>query len=104
MSKTAVLLISLASVAAAALPAKAQTVVSTLPIATTQPVAVSVDGSGTMYIAEYNNPGRVLKVTANGVASTLATMTPLYGLAVDPTGTVYVSEQYLHRIQKITPT
>src|SRR5438105_1679953 len=83
-------------------PAQAQTVVTTLPITTTEPVAMTFDGAGTMYVAEYST-GRVLKVSASGVATTFARLSFLYGIAVDSTGNVYVSEISLHRIRKIAP-
>jgi len=81
-----------------------------------RPFGVAVDGSGTVYVADYFNH-RIRKITAAGVVSTLAgdgtaafadgTGTAAqfnrpFGVVVDGTGTVYVADQNNNRIRKIT--
>jgi prepilin-type N-terminal cleavage/methylation domain-containing protein len=80
------------------------------------PRGVAVDSSGTAYVADtYNH--RIRKITPAGVVSTLAGSTASFadgtgaaaqfnypfGVAVDTSGTVYVADNYNHRIRKITP-
>ena len=82
------------------------------------PTGVTVDGTGTIYVADrYNNTIR--KITPTGEVTTLAGSgnlgstdgtgtaasfdTPT-GVAVDGKGNVYVADRYNHKIRKITPT
>ena len=81
------------------------------------PFGVAVDSSGTVYITDsYNNSIR--KITPAGVVTTLAgsgaygftdgtgsaaQFNSPSGVAVDSSGTVYVADQFNHRIRKITP-
>lgn len=80
------------------------------------PFGITVDTSGTLYVADSNN-NRVRKVTAAGVVSTLAGSGTYgfvegtgasaqfrgpYGVAVDTSGTVYVADRGNHKIRKIT--
>jgi Bacterial Ig-like domain/Secretion system C-terminal sorting domain/NHL repeat len=81
------------------------------------PYGVAVDGSGTVYVADYNND-RIRKITPSGEVSTLAGSTRGFlddtgtaaqfsaptGIAVDGSGTVYMSDQFNNRIRKITST
>ncbi|MFD5268983.1 RICIN domain-containing protein [Streptomyces sp. NPDC058335] len=82
------------------------------------PREVAVDSTGAVYIADTNNH-RVRKITADGRISTVAGTgaaafggddgpataarlhTPL-GVAVDSTGTLYISDHGNHRVRKIT--
>ena len=81
------------------------------------PESVAVDSSGTVYVADRVNQ-RIRKITPAGVVTTLAgsgvagyadgTGTAAefinpQGVAVDPSGTVYVADTNNHRIRKITP-
>ncbi len=82
-----------------------------------RPDGVAVDSSGTVYVADaYNH--RIRKITPAGVVTTLAgsgvagftdgTGTTAqfnypYGVAVDPSGTVYVADYATSHIRKITP-
>jgi hypothetical protein len=80
---------------------------------------VAVDGSGNLYIADYNN-NRVRKVTPNGVISTVAgigtagysgdggpaTNAELFApfnVAVDSSGSLYIADSANSRVRKVTP-
>jgi hypothetical protein len=80
------------------------------------PTGVAVDGTGNVYVADYNNHS-IRKITASGVVSTLAgsgtsgntdgtgtsaQFSKPTGVAVDGTGNVYVADLYNHSIRKIT--
>ena len=82
------------------------------------PNGVAVDSSGTVYVADAGN-NRIRKITPSGVVTTLAgsgvagfadgTGTAAQfdgsrGVAVDSSGTVYVSDLNNQRIRKITPS
>lgn len=84
------------------------------------PMGVTVDAAGNVYIADYNN-AKIRKVntsgvittligtgapgfSANGTAATIATIAKPTGVAVDAAGNVYFSEQNNHIIRKIGTT
>ncbi len=82
------------------------------------PSSVAVDQSGTVYVADANNH-LIRKITPAGVVTTLAGVASTsgssdgmgtaarfnipYGVAVDPSGHVYVADQFNQRIRKISP-
>ncbi|MBL1083542.1 RICIN domain-containing protein [Streptomyces actinomycinicus] len=83
------------------------------------PSGVAVDSTGTLYIADYGNH-RVRKITPDGKISTVAgtgaanfggdggpaTAAQLrgpYGVVVDSTGALLVTDSGNHRVRKITP-
>ncbi|OKH96168.1 RICIN domain-containing protein [Streptomyces uncialis] len=83
-----------------------------------KPHGLAVDSSGTLYIAEFGNH-RVRKVTADGNISTVAgtgvagsggdgglatsaQLKGMYAVAVDSTGTLYISDGGNHRVRKVT--
>ncbi|MFJ5927387.1 RICIN domain-containing protein [Kitasatospora sp. NPDC092948] len=91
------------------------------PAATAQlnrPLGVAVDGTGTLFIADYNNQ-RVRKVTTDGRITTVAgtgvagfagnngpadkaQLSQPRGLAVDGAGNLYIADAGNHRLRKIT--
>jgi trimeric autotransporter adhesin len=83
-----------------------------------QPMGVAADGSGNLFIADYNNR-RIRKVTAadakinsvagngfdnfsgDGGASTSAAMSGPTGIAFDGSGNLYIADQENNRIRKV---
>jgi streptogramin lyase len=81
------------------------------------PMSVAVDGSGNVYVADYQND-LIRKITSAGVVSTLAgsgatgatdgldtaaTFNLPEGVAVDAAGNVYVADNGNNLIRKVTP-
>lgn len=81
------------------------------------PMSLTIDTSGNVYIGDISNY-KIRKIDPTGLVSTLAGSTlgyadgigdsakfyyP-YGVAVDATGDVYVTDNNNHKIRKITPT
>ena len=83
------------------------------------PFGVAVDGSGTIYVADFANH-TIRKITPTGVVTTLAGVAGAAGSAdgtgrgarfrfpaavtLDGSGNLYVADTYNHTIRKITPT
>ena len=82
------------------------------------PIAVSVDIYGNVYIADYGNH-KIRMVSSTGIITTIAgtgtvgnsgdggaaTSAQLYyptGVSVDISGNVYIADQYNHKIRKVT--
>ena len=77
------------------------------------PVAVYVDGSGNVYVADYDNnriqkwtPGATNGITVaggNGAGSGADQLNLPNSVYVDGSGNVYVTDEQNHRVQKWAP-
>ena len=83
------------------------------------PTAIAVDGVGNLYIGDANHErirmvtlaGTISTIAGNGTAgftgdggaATSAELNEPQGVAVDPTGNVYIADFVNHRIRKVTP-
>jgi sugar lactone lactonase YvrE len=65
------------------------------------PVAIAVDGSGNVYVAD-QGMNMIRKVSPDGNASVLTSATAPMGVAVDAAGNLYVSDTGNQTIRKIT--
>ncbi|MGO0059996.1 Ig-like domain-containing protein [Brevibacillus fluminis] len=77
------------------------------------PSGVAIDSSGNVYVADYGNH-RIQKLTVStntwsewgkvdgGAGSDLGEFTKPFGVAVDSSGNVYVTDSGNHRVQKLT--
>jgi len=84
------------------------------------PTAIAVDGVGNLYIGDANHErirmvtlaGTISTIAGNGTAgftgdggaATSAELNEPQGVAVDPTGNVYIADFVNHRIRKVTPS
>jgi sugar lactone lactonase YvrE len=82
------------------------------------PVAVAVDASGAVYVADLDN-GRIRRFVMGGVMntfagtvtsvgdggpSTQAHMVGVLGVAADPSGNLYIADHTGNRVRKVTPS
>src|SRR5580698_8298330 len=69
------------------------------------PTGIAYDSQGNLYIAELD---RISQVSPQGIVNTIAgggtdSISPYFGIAIDPTGAIYFSEFANNRVRKITP-
>ncbi|MDQ6961736.1 MAG: DUF5011 domain-containing protein, partial [Mariprofundaceae bacterium] len=67
------------------------------------PAGITVDASGTLYVADTNN-SRIRKISTSGVVTTITgnSFVRPNGITVDASGTLYVADTDNHRIRKIS--
>ena len=68
-----------------------------------EPLGVTVDAAGNVYVADYIN-GALRKVTPAGVVTTLYSIPLLFGVAADATGNIYCAEYGNHQVSKYSST
>jgi sugar lactone lactonase YvrE len=85
----------------------------------TNPISISVDGNGNLYVADQNGDASIRKIAPGGVVTTLAGKTGFngyvdgtgtaaefdapWGVGVDTAGNVYVGDTNNNLIRKVTP-
>ena len=68
-----------------------------------EPIGVTVDAAGNVYVADYIN-GMLRKVTAAGVVTTLTSIPSIFGVAVDAAGNIYCAEYFSQQVSKYSST
>lgn len=68
-----------------------------------EPIGVTVDAAGNVYVADYIN-GLLRKVTAAGVVTTLTSIPSIFGVAVDASGNIYCAEYFSQQVSKYSST
>jgi hypothetical protein len=68
-----------------------------------EPIGVTVDAAGNVYVADYIN-GSLRKITAAGVVTTLTSIPSIFGVAVDAAGNVYCAEYFSQQVSKYSST
>lgn len=68
-----------------------------------EPLGVTVDAAGNVYVADYIN-GALRKVTPAGVVTTLTAIPNLFGVAADAAGNIYCAEYGTHQVSKYSST
>ena len=68
-----------------------------------EPLGVTVDGTGNVYVADYIN-NALRKITPAGVVTTLSSITSIFGVAVDAAGNVYCAQYGQHIVSKYSST
>jgi sugar lactone lactonase YvrE len=68
-----------------------------------EPLGVSVDVSGNVYVADYIN-SLLRKITPAGVVTTLTPITNIFGVTVDAAGNIYCAQYGNHVVSKYSST
>jgi hypothetical protein len=68
-----------------------------------EPLGVTVDVSGNIYVADYINSS-LRKITPAGVVTTLTSITNIFGVTVDASGNLYCAQYGNHVVSKYSST
>lgn len=68
-----------------------------------EPLGITVDGAGNVYVADYIN-GALRKITPAGVVTTLLLIPHIFGVVADAAGNIYCAEYFSHHVTKYSAT
>lgn len=68
-----------------------------------EPLGVTVDAAGNVYVADYINSA-LRKITAAGVVTTLTSVSNIFGVTVDATGNIYCAQYGSQLVSKYSST
>jgi sugar lactone lactonase YvrE len=68
-----------------------------------EPLGITVDAAGNVYVADYIN-GALRKVTPAGVVTTLMLIPSIFGVTADASGNIYCAEYFSQQVTKYSST
>lgn len=66
-----------------------------------EPLGITIDGSGNLYVADYIN-ALIRKVTPAGVVTTVTSVSAIFGIVSDAAGNLYFTEYGMNKVSKYT--